>query len=722
MSREGTRKADLHWTQPGKRNLAGSNQMEANFCGRVRRDGLHLGQAQHMAKDREKWRELVAALSLVWDKLVSYAHLLFVSPGASFCFDNEGYQQNNEDCLQSIVLTNTGYDLIVPGNWSIYFYSIRIIEPHLYPYLSGLLLSSGVRIYHHTGYLYEIRPDPKIFQPIKPKEHLTLNFKSADFVVSTSDIFPNWYIHKRGGKSAVIKSTANKSNNFVAPFNTSAQWKRYKQDKYHPITVMDRYHINSDVKDFGYAPADRIIPTPFYMTVDEDKKVDLSFIKHKDDYESVTWQQAYTLKVDASSNRVLITASTAVGAFYAIQSLLAAGKFADRLFQIPEMLIKDEPRFEYRGLQLDVSRNFQTKAEILKILNTMALYKLNKFHFHLTDDEGWRLEIPGLIELTEFGSNRCHGDSSETKCLKPQLGSGPFQDTSGSGFYSVEDYREILRHASSLHIQVIPEFDMPGHSFAAIKSMELRYIKSTIGKQKNDSNGQQRKNLPWKSSTEFLLSEFGDNSSYMSVQHFKNNSMNPCITSTYTFIHHIIKSVKKMHEDIQPLKMFHYGGDEVPNKAWSKSPACKKLIERDLNIKDRQGLKKYFAKRVFELLETEDLDIGAWEDGLMDIYGYAWQNVWEWNRAHIAYEMANNNYKVVLGHATHLYFDHAQEPNPEEKGLYWATRYTSMRKTFGYLPDDLFGNADYKITGDAIDLQEICQDGYGSPPLVRDNP
>lgn len=201
--------------------------------------------------------------------------------------------------------------------------------------------------------------------------------------------------------------------------------------------------------------------------------------------------------------------------------------------------------------------------------------------------------------------------------MKPQLGSGPFKDTAGSGFYSVADYKDILRHASSLHIQVIPEIDMPGHAYAAIKSMELRYIKQGIGKRIKDDSDQNDNDAPSKSPTEFLLSEIGDNSSYMSIQHFKNNSINPCIASTYTFIQHVIKSIKKMHEDVQPLRMFHYGGDEVPSGAWAKSPACRELIDTDLNIQDRAGLKKYFAKRVFELLEDEDLDIGAWEDGLM---------------------------------------------------------------------------------------------------------
>ncbi|KAH9502996.1 hypothetical protein Btru_072579 [Bulinus truncatus] len=155
------------------------------------------------------------------------------------------------------------------------------------------------------------------------------------------------------------------------------------------------------------------------------------------------------------------------GPLHAIQTLLS---LTDKEGNIPETVITDGPRYRYRGVLLDVARNFQSKEKIFRYLDVMAMYKLNKLHFHLTDDEGWRLTIPGLEELTEVGATRCH-DPTETKCLLPFLGSGPFSGPPGTGHYSVDDYRDIFRYHSTRHIEVIPEIDMPGHSHAAIKSM-----------------------------------------------------------------------------------------------------------------------------------------------------------------------------------------------------------------------------------------------------------
>ena len=148
--------------------------------------------------------------------------------------------------------------------------------------------------------------------------------------------------------------------------------------------------------------------------------------------------------------------------------------------------IVDAPRFGYRGLMLDVARNFQPKATVLRTLDLMAQYKLNVLHFHLTEDEGWRLEIPSLPELTSVGARRGHTlDSSAF--LPPAFSSGPEIDQPfGSGFYSRADYVEILKHAAARHIEVVPELEMPGHARAAIKAMEARARRLT---QAGDAEG-----------------------------------------------------------------------------------------------------------------------------------------------------------------------------------------------------------------------------------------
>ena len=145
------------------------------------------------------------------------------------------------------------------------------------------------------------------------------------------------------------------------------------------------------------------------------------------------------------------------------------------------------------------------------------------------------------VLFSKMGSKRCH-DVREDTCLGSQLGSGPGTGNSGSGFYNVDDYREILRYAEERHVEVIPEFDMPGHGHAAIKAMQARQKKFAAVGQDNEAN-------------KYLLSDPLDTSKYLSVQFFTDNAINPCLESTYEFLELVVSSVKHMHHDIQPLKV-----------------------------------------------------------------------------------------------------------------------------------------------------------------------
>ena len=194
--------------------------------------------------------------------------------------------------------------------------------------------------------------------------------------------------------------------------------------------------------------------------------------------------EAYRLKVDGENEIISIEGTDAAGVFYGLQSLLAlipndAYQQKNTAVTFDELTIEDAPRFEYRGLMLDVSRNFHSKKLVKKLLDLMASYKLNKFHFHITDDEGWRLEIPGLPELTEVGARRGH-TLDESDRLQPAYGSGPSMEAkgySGSGYFTTEEYIEIIQYAGERHIEVIPEIDLPGHARAAIVAMNARHKK-----------------------------------------------------------------------------------------------------------------------------------------------------------------------------------------------------------------------------------------------------
>ena len=174
---------------------------------------------------------------------------------------------------------------------------------------------------------------------------------------------------------------------------------------------------------------------------------------------------------------VRIVGASPAGVFYGLQSLrsLLPAPTPAKGLVLPALAVVDAPRFGYRGFMLDVARNFQPKPLVLRTLDLLARYKINVFHFHLTEDEGWRLEIPSLPELTAVGARRGHTlDSS--RFLPPAWGSGPDVDRPwGSGFYTRADYIEILRYAAARHIEVIPELEMPGHARAAVKAMEARF-------------------------------------------------------------------------------------------------------------------------------------------------------------------------------------------------------------------------------------------------------
>ena len=262
------------------------------------------------------------------------------------------------------------------------------------------------------------------------------------------------------------------------------------------------------------------------------------------------------------------------------------------------------------------------------------------------------------LVVFQVGGKRCF-DLKTKECILSQLGSGPDSTTSGTGHYSVNEYKEILRYAKERHIQVIPEFDMPGHGNAAIKAMLARYDKlSTHG----DKQG----------AGKYLLSEANDTSRYLSVQHYSDDAINPCIESTYAFIQHLVESVVNMHSAIQPLTVFHFGGDEVAHGAWINSTARGNLVQR-LGLGNSGGkiadeLKGYFVQRVANITSNYSLELASWEDGLMDVnnvpygrnsmsntqvYGYAWNNIWEWGDGKRAYELANAGYKV---HILSLFF------------------------------------------------------------------
>src|SRR4029077_20117407 len=238
--------------------------------------------------------------------------------------------------------------------------------------------------------------------------------------------------------------------------------------------------------------------------------------------EGQTSPEAYTLVVDSVQGIHIVGASPA-GVFYGLQSLrsLLPAPAPRPGLVLPAIRVVDAPRFGYRGFMLDIARNFHPKAAVLRTLDLIARYKLNVYHIHLTDDEGWRIEIPSLPQLTAVGARRGHPPDSD-RHLPPAFGSGPDVDRPwGSGFLSSADYVDILRYAAARHIEVIPELEMPGHARAAIRSIQAN--------------------------PQYRLDDPDDRSVYASPQAYHDNVMNPVLEGTYRFIERVVGDLVAMH-------------------------------------------------------------------------------------------------------------------------------------------------------------------------------
>lgn len=436
-------------------------------------------------------------------------------------------------------------------------------------------------------------------------------------------------------------------------------------------------------------------------------------------------KEAYRLSV--SNENITISASTQTGAFYGLQSLKILidakywkGKHTEILIKGVE--VTDGPRFGFRGFMMDVARNFQQKQEVLKLIDALALYKINTLHFHFSDDEGWRIEIPALPELTEVGAKRGH-TLDDKKNIVPSYGSGAdITNTSGSGFYTKADFIEILKYANARHIAVIPEIETPGHARAAIKSMDARYERLMREGKKAEAE-------------EFLLRDLNDESVYRSVQHWNDNVMNVALPSTYKFLATVVDELAKMYAEAgAPLTSVHFGGDEVPRGVWTKSPAVKSLMEKNSDIKNTDDLWYYYFGNVNDLLKKRQLYLSGWEEiGMRKVRNEAgshyianpdfanenfhtdvWNNVPGTGNEDLAYRLANAGYKVVLTCVTNFYLDLAYNKSFDEIGQNWGG-YVDINKPFDFIPFDYIKNMKEDDRGEPLNKEII----KGKTPLTE---
>ncbi|MDH3290868.1 MAG: carbohydate-binding domain-containing protein [Gemmatimonadota bacterium] len=406
---------------------------------------------------------------------------------------------------------------------------------------------------------------------------------------------------------------------------------------------------------------------------------------------------SYELTVSGSDGVVI--SGDASGVFYGSQSLKAlipAESLGRTNESIPVRVVRiqDAPAFAYRGMHLDVGRNFHSATSVKRLIDAMAFYKLNKLHLNLTEDEGWRVEIEELPELTQVGAFRGH-TTDDAEILQPSYGSGPFPDSTigyGSGFYSRAQYVDLIRFAGQRHIEIIPEVNVPGHARAAVKAMENRYRRLMARGGEADAE-------------QYRLIDPDDASEYRSAQWYTDNVISVCRESAYTFLETVIDDFIEMHEEAGfPLRVFHTGGDEVPTGAWSRSPLCATYLEEHPEIDNPRNLQKVYFKRIEAYLASKGVQAAGWEEIAMNfredgswtpndefaagnVIPYIWNSLW--GAEDLGNRLANAGYPVVLCNVTNFYFDLAYNKDPREPGLYWGG-FVNTRDAFEFVPYDVF--------------------------------
>ncbi len=361
-----------------------------------------------------------------------------------------------------------------------------------------------------------------------------------------------------------------------------------------------------------------------------------NYVSLKIDTSAGTVDEAYKLMV--STENIEISAPSDKGLFYGIQTLLqllpaeieSSEKVSGVAWLAKCVDITDSPRFPYRGMHLDVCRHFVPVENIKKHLDMMAMLKLNKFHWHLTEDQGWRIEIKAFPKLTEIGSKRTEFDGSIHE-----------------GFYTQEQVKEIVKYASDLMIEVIPEIELPGHSLAAL----------TAYPEYSCTGGPFKVRNMWGVEPDVYCAGKEE---------------------TFEFLNKIIEEVVALF----PSEYFHIGGDECPKVRWEKCPLCQKRI-KDEGLKNEHELQSYFVQRIEKTLLKHGKKMIGWDEilegGLAET-----ATVMSWRGEKGGIDAAEQGHDVIMTPGNWCYLDHYQgDPRVEPVGI---CCYTTLEESYGYEP------------------------------------
>lgn len=362
-------------------------------------------------------------------------------------------------------------------------------------------------------------------------------------------------------------------------------------------------------------------------------------------------KEGYHLQID--KQQINITGNDSKGLFNGVQTLLNLLPVVrtNETLLVPGMMVKDYPRFHWRGFMLDVSRHFYGVEAIKEILDVMAMLKMNVFHWHLTDNEGWRIEIKKYPKLTSVGAWRTEQedavfyvkDTSQYKGRRYEYG----------GFYTQEQVKEIVAYAGQRNIMVLPEIEMPGHSGAALAAYP------------QFSCTQQQANVPSAATSGYLNS--------MQVNYCAGND------SAFLFLQNILTEIMQLF----PSPYMHIGGDEVDKTAWSQCAKCKSRKQQE-NLKDEHELQSWFIKRMEKFLSVKGKKMIGWDEILEGgIADKAIVMSWRGEKGGIA--AAGQNHYVIMSPSNPLYFNRYQA-GPEGEPLAAKYSINTLKKVYDYEP------------------------------------
>ncbi|PRP95850.1 Beta-hexosaminidase [Enhygromyxa salina] len=335
---------------------------------------------------------------------------------------------------------------------------------------------------------------------------------------------------------------------------------------------------------------------------------------------ALTNPESYELQ--SADGQVHVRAASPAGAFYALQTLRQLVHDAGDEVVVPELEISDAPRFSYRGLHLDAARHFYGVEQVERYIDLMSRFKFNTFHWHLTDDQGWRVPIDSYPRLIEVGS--CRAQTVVGDQLDPYVGDG----TPYCGHYTKDEIREVVRYAAERFVTVIPEIELPGHATAALAAYpELAC-----------SEGPFEVGTTWGVFTDIYCPK----------------------ESTFEFLEAVLAEVVELF----PSRYIHIGGDEAPKLRWQESEVAQELIQRE-GLADEDELQSYFIHRIESFLRSHDRNIIGWDEILEG--GLAPEaTVMSWRGTAGGIEAARMGHDVIMTPVSHVYFDYYQGPPSQE--------------------------------------------------------